>query len=278
MPTDLQYKQAVQDYLTDQGYKMFADRLEYYDFHVAEIYKGAYCGSAFMIPNENAIVVNPGFFELKSNPGDKDYEKEYTLQMDRVSVLVRHEILHFLLGHELRLVDYLKQKFPKSWGRVYLNPAAHRIHNFAGDYDICNEGYDAADKKIISELSLNGEYIGGLITNVQVRGGKTSIWFDDGTKEDFKGSQFNNWEHTSMEDMFEMLSEAHENYTNKTIEVETGAPNKTLTPADISNKPESYQQMYMKVFNKFKDHPDAAAELLGRLRSGEDIDIDTFKI
>lgn len=77
----------------------------------------------------------------------------------------------------------------------------HRIANFAMDYDLCNEAYEDADKEIIKNLTVNGKFVGGLITEEQVKGGQTSIWFDDGTKEVFSGSQFNNWENTKMEDM-----------------------------------------------------------------------------
>ena len=41
-------------------------------------------------------------------------EKEKKEQLDKVSVLIRHELLHFLLTHERRFVNYLKAKYPHS--------------------------------------------------------------------------------------------------------------------------------------------------------------------
>ena len=63
-----------------------------------------------MSPNENLICINPGFFELQ-NPDD---EQEQQHNLDIISVLIRHELLHFLLTHEVRFVEYLKKKYPNS--------------------------------------------------------------------------------------------------------------------------------------------------------------------
>lgn len=267
-------KQLIIQHLLEQGFVTYAERFQAVKFYVTEMYKGSYCGSAFMVPDDNVIVINPGFFQLQ-NPNDPDEQK---LAYDRISVLIRHELLHFLLGHERRFINYLKKKYPDSWGRVYANPDMHRIANFAMDYDLCNEGYDPEDKNIIRNLTLNGQFIGGLVTEDQVHGSKTSIWFDDGSKEQFTGNEFNHWEKMPMEQMWQYLADAHSKYAKKPIAAGGGEPQADIQPDDLSTKSDAYKAMYMKVFDKFKNNPDAALELFGRLRADDDVDIDNFKI
>lgn len=268
-----QIKNIVIKHLLENGFYTYAARFKDIDFYVTEMYKGDYCYSAFMSPDDNCIVINPGFFELQ-NPSDPD-EQEQALK--QVSVLIRHELLHFLLGHERRFINYLKNKYPDSWGRVYANPEMHRIANFAMDYDLCNEGYDKEDKDIIRNLKLNGEFIGGLVTEDRVNNDHTSIWFDDGTKEDFSGNEFNNWEKMPMEDMWQKLSDAHAKYTNRPIALSANG-NKAGNARDVSKNSELYQKMYKKVFDKFKDNPEAALEVFGRLKANDEIDIDAWKV
>jgi predicted SprT family Zn-dependent metalloprotease len=63
-----------------------------------------------MCAKESTMCVNPGFFELK----DPNSEEEKDHMMKQLSVIVRHELLHYLLEHEIRFIAYLKKKFPHS--------------------------------------------------------------------------------------------------------------------------------------------------------------------
>ena len=274
------YKEIIIKHLNEQGFVTFAERFRDIDFVITEMYNGSYCPTAFMSPKENIICINPGFFELQ-DPNDEKEKKE---QLDKVSVLIRHELLHFLLTHERRFVNYLKAKYPHSWGRIYADPTMHRIANFAMDYDLCNEAYEDTDKEIIKNLTVNGKFVGGLITEEQVKGGQTAIWFDDGTKEVFSGSQFNNWENTKMEDMWQMLHDAHNNYIHKDP---ADFGDKTVpgssTPVATDYNPEAdkeYKEMFDKVVKKFGNGKASVAELtelFGRLLADEDVDLDNWK-
>lgn len=272
------YKELIIEHLQKTGFVSYAKCFREVDFVIAEMYAGSYCPTAFMIPDENIICINPGFFKLQ-NPDDPSEQKK---AFDVVSVLIRHEMLHFLLSHEKRFVEYLKTKYPHSWGREYSNPVMHVIANFAMDYDLCNEAYDPEDKDIIKTLTVNGRLVGGLITEEQVKNSSTSIWFDDGTVETFNGSQFNNWENTKMEDMWQMLHDAHNNYIKKDPADfgDKNAPaksDKQLTPAEKESA--EYKAMFNKIIAKFGDGKASIAELqelAGRILANDDIDFDNW--
>ena len=93
---------------------------------------------AYMIPSKAIIVINEG------------------LDIDQVSTVVRHEILHEYLSHQLRMERHLNGK-----------PENHLQANIAGDYEISNRGYTEQDKRIARSIVLNGKVISGLVTEDQ---------------------------------------------------------------------------------------------------------------
>ena len=161
---DVLTKQKVLELLGTEGYATYARRLKNIDFHVAYYYKGSYCSAAFMSPKDMCIVVNPGFIVdmMKDGPIFK-----------QLSVIVRHELLHFLLCHEKRFFDYLKKTDPE-FAKTYKRVDMHTLANFAMDYELGNYGYDDYDKKVIKQLSLNGQVISGLLSE-DVRNNTTSV-------------------------------------------------------------------------------------------------------
>lgn len=99
-------KEQLISKLIDDGYGTYARRLKEFDFIVADSYHGVYIGTAAMFPKTGDIVINPSFLDPQSIRGDE------AKALDQLSVLIRHELLHFLLVHERRLVDHLKQTDP----------------------------------------------------------------------------------------------------------------------------------------------------------------------
>lgn len=161
---DVLTKQKVLALLGSEGYATYARRLKNIDFHVAYYYKGSYCSAAFMSPKDMCIVVNPGFVVdmMKDGPIFK-----------QLSVVVRHELLHFLLCHEKRFLDYLKKTDPE-FAKTYDRVDMHTLANFAMDYELGNYGYDDYDKKVIKQMTLNGQVISGLLSE-DVRNDTTSV-------------------------------------------------------------------------------------------------------
>ncbi len=51
----------------------------------------------------------------------------------------------------------------------------HMLANMAMDWDLCNEAYTQEDKQIVQHMRLNGEFIGGLVTEENVKNGSTKV-------------------------------------------------------------------------------------------------------
>lgn len=229
-------KEKVIAMLIDEGYGTYARRLKEFDFVVTEMYHGHYIEVAAMFPQTGEIVINPAFLAD---------EKTFS----QLSVVVRHELLHFLLMHERRLYDHLKATDP-DFERTYRKSSIHQMANFAMDWDLSREGYDDHDKEVVRTMTLNGRVIGGLI-------------LEDDHPE---------WLDKPMEEIFDLLRKEHEERLKKN----PPKPKSKLKIKKASHSQE-YTDAYNKALNKFKDpkYSDGdIAVLLGKLANGEDIDLD----
>ena len=145
-------KEQLIKHLIDNGYGTYAKRLKEFEVFVADMFNGVPINTAAMFPETGEIVINPGFFEL---PDENQ-------AWNQLSVLIRHEMLHFLLVHEKRLFDHLKATDPK-FEETYRRASVHQLANYAMDWELSDIGYDAHDKEVVRVMTLNGEVIGGLI-------------------------------------------------------------------------------------------------------------------
>lgn len=180
-------KEKVLELLNSQGYHTYAERLQNFDFYVADFYDGALCQTAFVNAADGYICINPGFIVDMATDGPI---------FQQLSVIVRHELLHALLCHEKRFFDYLKETDP-DFEKNYRRADLHTLANFAMDYDLGNVGYDDYDKEVVRNMTLNGQVIGGLLAE-QVTGGRTAVYgagiHGNGPQgaEIYMGDQFNN--------------------------------------------------------------------------------------
>lgn len=145
-------KEQLIQHLIDNGYGTYARRLKEFEVFVADMFNGVPINTAAMFPETGEIVINPGFFDLP----DEDQA------WNQLSVLIRHEMLHFLLVHEKRLVDHMKETDP-DFESNYKKASIHKIANYAMDWELSELGYDDHDKEVVRVMTLNGEVIGGLI-------------------------------------------------------------------------------------------------------------------
>lgn len=129
-----QAKSQIMGILGKQGYPTYARLLQLFDLHLTKDPDVV----AYMIPNKATIVINEG------------------LDIEQVSTVVRHEILHEYLSHQLRMERHLNGK-----------PENHTRANIAGDYEISNRGYTEKDKQIARSIVLNGKTLSGLVTEDQ---------------------------------------------------------------------------------------------------------------
>lgn len=88
---------------------------------------------------------------------------------NQLDVLLRHELAHNLMMHQVRMMYIYKQKHvsdPESAASsLSSSMSLHRLMNVIEDLEISNKRYSAADKKIVHYMTLNGRLIGGLITD-----------------------------------------------------------------------------------------------------------------
>lgn len=130
-------KQEVMKVLAQNGYPTYAKLLSLFDLHLTNDPDVV----GYMIPDKAVITLNR------------------ELDIAQVGVIVRHEILHEYLTHQLRMQR-------KLGAERYANrsSAQHKRINIAGDYEISNLGYTENDKNIVRGLILNGKVIRGLVT------------------------------------------------------------------------------------------------------------------
>lgn len=83
----------------------------------------------------------------------------------QLNVLMRHELAHYLMQHQIRMLDKLISKYGKEDGtRISMSMSIHRLLNIIEDFEISNKRYTSEDKLIVKNMTLNFEVIGGLVT------------------------------------------------------------------------------------------------------------------
>ena len=265
---DVLVKENIKELLNTQGYHTYVERLDDFDFYVVDAYNGEYVAVAFMVPKDGCICINPGFIVDMDERGPI---------FQQLSVVVRHELLHFLLCHEKRFIDYLKKTDPDFERTYKYRQDIHTIANFAMDYDLGNVGYDEYDKEVVRNMTLNGQFIGGLLSE-EVKNGQTKLWGAGISryKGDFElltGSQFQGWENKSFEEMFQMLREEHE----KIQRSRGNEPGKAKTTIHVQREDHSqeYRDIYNQVIQKYGMDSSITdqdlQDLLAKLDAGEDI-------
>ena len=151
--------------LREQGYPTYARLLDYFDVYITDDPNVV----GYMVPRKAKIVLN----------GDLD--------MEQVSTVVRHEILHEFLTHMERN-DAFHRLHGASDGKLGKYIPVHELSNIAGDFEISNLGYTDADKREMKRLKLNGQRLQGLVTEIDRPG----------------------WENLTYEEMYQKLLDENE--------------------------------------------------------------------
>ena len=136
--------------LQKSGYPTYASLLDLFHVNLTEDPNVV----AYMEPGKGRIVINSG------------------LNIDQVSTIVRHEILHEYLNHHKRLINKLAKERgldPDKLDDLSIKELENSLYsnkafNIAGDYEISNRGYTDNDKRIARSILLNGKRLKGLVT------------------------------------------------------------------------------------------------------------------
>jgi hypothetical protein len=170
-----QVKKALCQLLIDKGHRKYAERFWKLDFNIVDSKKHPDFTAAISF-DEATVFVSDGF--LGSGQGI----------FNQLDVLLRHELAHNLMMHQIRLMYVFKKIHAndpdEAYERIRYSASLHEILNIIEDFEISNKRYTTADKKIVRNMQLNGEIIGGLVT------------------EDHRQS----WEKMSLESMYDELS------------------------------------------------------------------------
>ena len=125
----------------------YADRLEKFDIQIVPL-KVDPMHTASISFDRGIITIGEGFLT--------DPATFYQL-----NVLLRHELAHNLLMHQIRLAYKLGED---THMHMSLSQSLHQLHNIIADDEISNRKYSEEDKIIVRNMTLNGIEIGGLVT------------------------------------------------------------------------------------------------------------------
>lgn len=168
-------KKALCQLLINKGHRKYAERFWKLDFNIIDSTKHPDFTAAISF-DDATVFISDGF--LGSGEGI----------FNQLDVLLRHELAHNLMMHQIRLMYVFKKLHAhdpdEAYEHIKYSASLHRLLNIIEDFEISNKRYTSADKKIVRAMMLNGRVIGGLVT------------------EDHRGS----WMNMSLEAMYDELS------------------------------------------------------------------------
>jgi len=167
-------KKALCQLLIDRGHRKYAERFWKLDFNIIDSKKHPDFTAAISF-DDATVFISDGF--LGGGQGI----------FNQLDVLLRHEMAHNLMMHQIRLMHIFKKLHAndpdEAYERIKYSSSLHTLLNIIEDFEISNKRYTAADKDVVRKMQLNGKVIGGLVT------------------EDHRG-----WDKMPLEQMYDELS------------------------------------------------------------------------
>ena len=168
-------KKALCQLLIDKGHRKYAERFWKLDFNIIDSKKHPDFTAAISF-DDATVFISDGFL----GSGQKIF--------NQLDVLLRHELAHNLMMHQIRLMYVFKKLHAndpdEAYEHIRCSASLHEILNYIEDFEISNKRYTSTDKKVVRTMQLNGRTIGGLVT------------------EDHRGS----WQQMPLEAMYDELS------------------------------------------------------------------------
>ena len=148
-------KKALCQLLIDKGHRKYAERFWKLDFNIVDSKKHPEFTAAISF-DEATVFLSDGF--LGSGQGI----------FNQLDVLLRHEMAHNLMMHQIRMMHVFKKLHAndpdEAYEHIRYSASLHEILNIIEDFEISNKRYTDEDKRIVKNMQLNGEVIGGLVT------------------------------------------------------------------------------------------------------------------
>lgn len=169
-------KKRLCQLLVDKGHRKYAERFWKLDFNIIDSKKHSDFTAAISF-DEATVFISDGFL----GSGEAIF--------NQLDVLLRHEMAHNLMMHQIRMMHVFKKLHAndpdEAYEHIRYSASLHSILNIIEDFEISNKRYTAEDKKIVKNMQLNGEVIGGLVTEDHRGWDKMSLetMYDELTKE-----------------------------------------------------------------------------------------------
>ncbi len=148
-------KKALCQLLINKGHRKYAERFWKFDFNIIDSKKHPDFTAAISF-DEATVFISDGFLGTSE------------AIFNQLDVLLRHELAHNLMMHQIRLMHVFKRLHKndpdEAYEHIKYSASLHHILNIIEDFEISNKRYTDADKKIVKAMMLNGRVIGGLIT------------------------------------------------------------------------------------------------------------------
>ena len=148
-------KKALCQLLINKGHRKYAERFWKFDFNIIDSKKHPDFTAAISF-DEATVFISDGFLGTSE------------AIFNQLDVLLRHELAHNLMMHQIRLMHIFKRLHKndpdEAYEHIRYSASLHHILNIIEDFEISNKRYTDADKKIVKAMTLNGRQIGGLIT------------------------------------------------------------------------------------------------------------------
>ena len=148
-------KKALCQLLVNKGHRKYAERFWKFDFNIIDSKKHPDFTAAISF-DEATVFISDGFLGTSE------------AIFNQLDVLLRHELAHNLMMHQIRLMHVFKRLHKndpdEAYEHIKYSASLHHILNIIEDFEISNKRYTDADKKIVKAMTLNGRLISGLIT------------------------------------------------------------------------------------------------------------------
>ena len=197
---ELQLKMGLIKLLRDKHHAAYAERLKYLDVIIVPLSENDQYTAAVRF-DTGEVFVGEGFLIA--------FASENWTIFDQLDVVLRHEIAHNLLMHQIRMLNKFIEYYDvdEETAKHIQHSSLHDLLNIIEDFEISNTRYTDTDKEIMRNIILNGKEIHCLVT-------------EDHDKD---------WANMTLEEMFYALTQELEEIKALLFTID---PTKPLDPDD----------------------------------------------
>jgi len=171
LKSEVEAKRLLLAFLMDDGrghkHELFAKRFAAFNFKfVSTKYANKVAGGApaWIQFEDRLICIQRSFLQILP-----EEEGGIVRTYGQLSVLLRHELIHSLLRHQIRMLAKFKadnNDDEEIATALSSSVSLHHLINTIEDFEISDRGYDKEDVKLVKGLILNGKEVGGLVVAI----------------------------------------------------------------------------------------------------------------